>query len=226
MPEVHIAATPRTEFGKGAARRERRAGRVPAVLYGHGTETRHVSLPGHDVLLALRTANVLIRLDGLSSGGELALPKAIQRDPIKGTVEHVDLILVRRGEKVTVDIPVTVTGEVAPDGLLDQQLVQISVEADATQIPPGIEVNVEGMAIGASVHAGDLELPRGVTLAVEPDILVLHVIAAPTAAQLEAELGVVAEPEEAAEVPEAVGEGAGQAEGGAEASGESKPASE
>jgi large subunit ribosomal protein L25 len=225
VPEVHIAATPRTEFGKGAARRERRAGRVPAVLYGHGTEPRHVSLPGHDVLLALRTANVLIRLDGLSSGGELALPKAVQRDPIKGTVEHVDLILVRRGEKVTVDIPVTVTGEVAPDGLLDQQLVQISVEADATQIPPGIEVDVEGMAIGASVHAGDLDLPRGVTLAVEPDILVLHVISAPTAAQIEAELGVAAEPEGAGEVPESVGEGAGQADG-AETSAESQSASE
>jgi large subunit ribosomal protein L25 len=226
VPEVHIAATPRTEFGKGAARRERRAGRVPAVLYGHGTEPRHVSLPGHDVLLALRTANVLIRLDGLSSGGELALPKAVQRDPIKGTVEHVDLILVRSGEKVTVDIPVTVTGEVAPDGLLDQQLVQISVEADATQIPPGIEVDVEGMAIGASIHAGDLALPTGTTLAVEPDILVLHVISAPTAAQLEAELGEVAEAGEAGEVPEAVGEGGGQAEGRAEASGESQPAPE
>jgi large subunit ribosomal protein L25 len=223
VPEVHIAATPRTEFGKGAARRERRAGRVPAVLYGHGTEPRHVSLPGHDVLLALRTANVLIRLDGLSSDGELALPKAVQRDPIKGTVEHVDLILVRRGEKVTVDIPVTVTGEIAPDGLLDQQLVQISVEADATSIPPGIEVNVEGMAIGASVHARDLDLPSGTTLAVEPDILVLHVITAPTAAQLEADLGVVAEAEEAGEVPEAVGEG-GQAESGAAQSGESQSA--
>jgi len=214
VPEVHIAATSRTEFGKGAARRERRAGRVPAVLYGHGTQPRHVSLPGHDVLLALRTANVLIRLDGLSSGSELALPKAVQRDPIKGTVEHVDLILVRSGEKVTVDIPVTVTGEVAPDGLLDQQLVQISVEADATRIPPGIEVDVEGMAIGASVHAGDLKLPRGVTLEVEPEILVLHVIAAPTAAQIDADLGVAAEGE-AAEVPEAVGAAGGEAEGGA-----------
>jgi len=223
VPEVHIAATSRTEFGKGAARRERRAGRVPAVLYGHGTQPRHVSLPGHDVLLALRTPNVLIRLDGLSSGSELALPKAVQRDPIKGTVEHVDLILVRSGEKVTVDIPVTVVGEVAPDGLLDQQLVQISVEADATRIPPGIEVNVEGMQIGASVHAGDLDMPRGVTLAVEPEILVLHVIAAPTAAQIEADLGVTPEAE-AAEVPEAVGAAAGEAEGGAAA--EPQPAAE
>ncbi len=189
MPEVRIAAQPRTEFGKGPARRERRAGRVPAVLYGHGTDPRHVSLPGHDVLLALRTANVLIRLEGLPGGSQLALPKAVQRDAIRGSVEHVDLIMVRRGEKVTVDIPVTVKGEVAPDGLLDQQLVQIAVEAEATNIPPGIEIDVEGMAIGASVHAGDLTLPSGVTLAVEPDILVLHVIAAPTAEQLEAELG-------------------------------------
>lgn len=217
MPEVHIAATPRTEFGKGPARRERRAGRVPAVLYGHGTKPRHISLPGHDVLLALRTANVLIRLDGLSDGSELALPKAVQRDPIKGTVDHVDLILVRRGEKVTVDIPVTVIGEVAPDGLLDQQLVQISVEAEATRIPPGIEVNVGGMQIGASVHAGDLQLPRGVTLADEPDMLVLHVLPAPTAAQLEAEIGVAAEVAEAPEVPEAVAEPAAAAEGAAEA---------
>ena len=190
MPEVRIAAEPRTDFGKGPARRVRRAGRVPAVLYGHGTDPRHVSLPGHDVLLALRTANVLIRLEGMPGGSQLALPKAVQRDAIKGSVEHVDLIMVRHGEKVTVDIPVTVTGEVAADGLLDQQLVQISVEAEATNIPPGIEVDIEGMALGASVHAGDLALPPGVSLAVEPDTLVLHVIAAPTAAQMEAELGL------------------------------------
>jgi large subunit ribosomal protein L25 len=193
VSEVHIAAMSRTEFGKGAARRERRAGRVPAVLYGHGTATRHVSLPGHDVLLALRTANVLIRLEGLEGGSELALPKAVQRNPIRGTVEHVDLILVRSGEKVTVDIPVTLTGEIAPDGLLDQQLVQITVEAEATNIPRGIEVNIEGMSVGDSVHASDLTLPSGVNLAVEPEVLVLHVIPAPTAAQLEAEVGTVSE---------------------------------
>jgi large subunit ribosomal protein L25 len=190
VPEVRIKAEPRTEFGKGPARRERRAGRVPAVLYGHGTDPRHVSLPGHEVLLALRTANVLIRLEGLPGGSQLALPKAVQRHAIKGSVEHVDLIMVRRGEKVTVDVPVTVTGEVAPDGLLDQQLIQIAVEAEATNIPPGIAVDIEGMEIGASVHAGDLALPSGVTLAVEPDVLVLHVIAAPTAEQIEAELGL------------------------------------
>jgi large subunit ribosomal protein L25 len=183
VPEVHIAAEPRTEFGKGPARRERRAGKVPAVLYGHGNEPSHITLPGHDVLLALRTANVLIRLDGLPGGSQLALPKAVQRDAIRGTVEHVDLLVVRQGEKVTVEVPLTVTGEVAPDGLLDQQLVQISLEAEATHIPAAIEVNVDGLAIGTQVTAGELTLPRGVTLAVEPDILVLHVTATQTAAR-------------------------------------------
>jgi large subunit ribosomal protein L25 len=197
VPEVRIAAEPRTEFGKGPSRRTRRGGRVPAVLYGHNLEPRHVTLPGHEVLLALRTANVLIRLEGLPGGAQLALPKAVQRDPIKGSVEHVDLIVVRRGEKVTVDIPVTIIGEVAPDGLLDQQLVQISVEAEATNIPRGVEVNVEGMQVGASVHASDLQLPAGVTLADEPELLVLHVLTAPTAEQIDAEIGVVPEGAEA-----------------------------
>jgi large subunit ribosomal protein L25 len=205
VPEVHIAAEPRTEFGKGPARRERQAGKVPAVLYGHGSDPRHITLPGHEVLLALRTANVLIRLEGLSGGSQLALPKAVQRDAIKGTVEHVDLIMVRSGEKVTVEIPINVTGDVAPDGMLDQQLVQISLEAEATHIPPGIDVDVEGLAVGTQITAGDLNLPSGATLAVEPDILVLHVVAAPTAEQLEADLGEAAEPAAAdSEAPAAV----------------------
>ncbi len=203
MPEVRIDAEPRTEFGKGPARRARRAGKVPAVLYGHGTDTRHVTVPGHDVLLALRTANVLIRLDGLPGGSQLALPKAVQRNAIKGSVEHVDLILVRRGEKVTVEIPIQVTGEVVPDGLLDQQVVQVPVEAEATNIPPRVEVSIDGLAIGSAVHAGDLGLPTGVTLAVEPDMLILHVVAAPTAEQYEADLGVAEG--EAAETPAAAG---------------------
>jgi large subunit ribosomal protein L25 len=218
VPEVRIAAEPRTEFGKGPARRERQAGRVPAVLYGHGTDTRHITLPGHDVMMALKTANVLIRLDGLPGGNQLVLPKAVQRDPIKGFVEHVDFIMVRRGEKVTVEVPVEVTGEVFSGGLLDQQLVQVSIEAEATNIPGAIEVDVEDMQIGAAVHAGDLKLPARSTLAMEPDVLVLHVIAAPTAEQIEAELGepeaeaaAAAEPapvpegEEAPEAPAAEG---------------------
>jgi len=199
VPEVRIAAEPRSEFGKGAARQVRREGRVPAVLYGHGTDPRHLSLPGHDVLLALRTPNVLIMLDGLPGGSQLALPKAVQRDPIRGSIDHVDLILVRRGEKVTVDIPVQVSGEVVPDGMLDQQLIQISVEAEATNIPSGVQVDVEGMEIGASVHAGDLQLPNGATLAGDPEALVLHVIAAPTAEQIEAELGIEPAEEEGGE---------------------------
>ena len=209
MPEVRIVAEPRTEFGKGPARRIRSAGRVPAVLYGHGTETRHVTLPGHQLLMALKTPNVLIEVEGLSGRPQLTLPKAVQRDPIRGDIEHVDLILVRRGEKVTVEVPIQVTGEVESGGLLDQQMVRLSVEAEATQIPQGITVDVEGMEIGASVHARDLELPSGVTLAADPEALVLHVLAAPTAEQIEAELGEVPEAEEAPEgVPEAVGEAA------------------
>jgi large subunit ribosomal protein L25 len=224
VPEVRIDAEPRTEFGKGPSRRIRNAGKVPAVLYGHHAEPEHLILPGHDVLMAMRTANVLIRLEGLPGGAQLALPKAVQRDPIKGWVEHVDLLLVRRGEKVTVDVPIALTGEIAPDGLLDQQLVQISVEAEATNIPPSIEVDIEGLEVGAAVHAGDLKLPAGASLAEEADALVLHVIAAPTAEQLEAEIGLPEEPEAPAEVGAGAGAEAAAsdsaAEGGAAATAE------
>ena len=217
MPEVRIDAEPRTEFGKGPSRRIRNAGKVPAVLYGHHAEPEHLILPGHDVLMAMRTANVLIRLEGLPGGAQLALPKAVQRDPIKGWVEHVDLLLVRRGEKVTVDVPIALTGEIAPDGMLDQQLVQISVEAEATNIPPSIEVDIEGLEVGAAVHAGDLKLPAGASLAEEADALVLHVIAAPTAEQLEADLGLPEEPEAPAAAGAEAAGGDSAAEGGAAA---------
>jgi len=211
VPEVKIAAEVRDEFGKGAARRTRATGRVSAVLYGHGTETRHLTLPGHDLMLALKTPNVLIRLDGLKSGSELALPKAVQRDAVKGFIEHVDLILVRSGEKVTVDVPIQLTGDIFPGGVLDQQLVQVTVEAEATHIPQGIEVSVEGMEIGAAIHASDLRLPVGTTLQVEPDTLVLHVVA-PQAEEL---------PEgEAAEGAEAPPAPVAEASGGESASSE------
>jgi large subunit ribosomal protein L25 len=203
VPEVRIAAETREEFGKGAARQFRREGRVPAVLYGHGTETRHLSLPGHDLMLALKTPNVLLRLEGLKHGSEIALPKAVQRNPIRGIIEHVDLILVRQGEKVTIEVPIRVTGNIAPDGLLEQQLVQISVEAEATNIPQAIEIDVEGMEIGSMVHAGDLVLPRGVSLQADPEVLVLHVAAQSAAEVAEAE---------APEVPEAVGAAGGEGE--------------
>ena len=211
MPEVKITAEARNEFGKGAARRSRREGLVPAVLYGHGTETRHLSLPGHALMLALKTPNVLLYLDGLTKGSEIALPKAVQRDPVRGFIEHVDLILVRRGEKVTVEIPVRLTGQIAAgDGMLNQQLVQIPLEADATNIPQGIDVDVTGMEVGQSVHASDLKLPPGITLQVDPETLVLAVIARTTEEPAE-------EAEEAPEVPEAVADQA--AAGDAEQSG-------
>jgi large subunit ribosomal protein L25 len=199
VPEVRIDAELRTEFGKGAARRTRRAGRVPAVIYGHGTQVRHLSLPAHELMLALKTPNALIRLEGLPGRAGLALPKAVQRDPLKGAIEHVDLIEVRHGEKVTVEIPVRVTGEVFPGGLLDQQLVQIPVEAEATNLPDGIDVDVAGMEVGTAVHARDLALPEGSTLQVDPDTLVLHVLAERTAEQLEADLGEAAPAAEAEE---------------------------
>ena len=186
MSEVRIAAEPRTTFGKGAARKIRRDNKVPAVLYGHGTDTRHLTLPGHEVLLALRTANVLIHLKG-DGVDELALPKGVQRDPIKGFVEHVDLLLVRRGEKVTVDIPVTTVGDVNSEGLLDQQLVSVSVEAEATHIPSGVEVDVEGLTIGTVVTAADLKLPKGTTLIAEPETVILQVISKPVEEPTEAE---------------------------------------
>ncbi len=209
MPEVHIAAETRSEFGKGAARRTRRAGRVPAVLYGHGTDTRHLSLPGHELMLALKTPNVLLYLDGLKNDSEIALPKAVQRDPVKGFIEHVDLILVRRGEKVVVEVPIRVTGEIVPgEGMLDQQLVQIPVEAEATSIPQRVDVDVDGMDIGAAVHAGDLTLPRGVSLQVDPETLVLHVIARQAEAPEEEEAA-----EEAPEALEAVADEAAGSEG-------------
>lgn len=199
MPEVRIQAEPRTEFGKGAARRTRRAGRVPAVIYGHGAETRHLSLPEHELMLALKTQNVLIRLEGLGQAG-LALPKAVQRDPLRGSIEHVDLIEVRSGEKVTVEIQVRVTGEVFSGGLLDQQLVTISVEAEATHIPDGVDVDVDGMEVGTAVYAKDLVLPDGTTLSTDPDALVLHVVepAAEVAAEAETETEEVPAPVEPA----------------------------
>jgi large subunit ribosomal protein L25 len=189
VSEVRITAEPRTEFGKGGARRTRRAGKLPAVLYGHGTDPRHISLPARDFEHALRTDgyNVLLSLD-LEGGAELALPKSVQRDPVRGSIDHVDLILVRRGEKITVDVPVTLTGDAAPGGLVDQQLTVLSVEAEATHIPSGFEVSIEGLDIGQAIHAKDVPLPDGTTLAGDPETVVVHVMAAPTQEQLESEL--------------------------------------
>jgi len=205
MAEVKIAAELRTEFGKGAARRVRRANQVPAVIYGHGAEPKHVSVPGHELLLALRTANVLISLD-IDGKSELVIPKAVQRDPIKGFLEHVDLLAVKRGEKVTVEVPIAVEGELAPGGnLLEHVLAALPVEAEATHIPEGVTVTVEGLEAGASILAKDIELPKGTTLAVDEDAVVIQVVAA----QIEVE--------ETEEEAEAEGEAAPAAAEGEEA---------
>ncbi|MEU5533162.1 50S ribosomal protein L25/general stress protein Ctc [Streptomyces sp. NPDC020362] len=188
MSEVKLAAETRTEFGKGAARRIRRDHKVPVVLYGHGADPLHLTLPGHDLLLALRTPNVLISLDIDGKTNELAIPKAVQRDPLKGHLEHVDLLLVKRGEKVTVEIPVHAEGELAAGGnLLEHVLNALPVEAEATHIPEALTVSVEGLEAGASVHAKDIKLPSGVTLAVDEDAVVLQVLQAQVEEAVEGE---------------------------------------
>ncbi|HEY5834199.1 50S ribosomal protein L25/general stress protein Ctc [Streptomyces sp.] len=199
MAEVKIAAVPRTEFGKGAARRVRRAHQVPAVIYGHGAEPKHVSVPGHELLLALRTPNVLISLE-IDGTSELVIPKAVQRDPLKGFLEHVDLLAVKRGEKVTVEIPVTPEGELAPGGnLLEHVLSALPVEAEATHIPEGVTVSVEGLEAGASILAKDITLPNGTVLAVDEEAVVIQVVSAQAEAPAEGE----AEEAAAAEASEA-----------------------
>ncbi|MBA3232714.1 MAG: 50S ribosomal protein L25/general stress protein Ctc [Propionibacteriales bacterium] len=185
--EVKIKAESRTTFGKGAARRIRRDDKVPAVLYGHGTDPVHITLPGHDLMLALKTANALLSIE-IDGESQLALPKQVQRDPIKGFIEHADLILVRRGEKVTVDVRIVLVGDPAPETLitLDHQTVQ--VEAEATHIPETIEVDVEGLAVGTQILAKNLTLPEGTTLVLDDEALVVNFSAAPTAEEVEAEL--------------------------------------
>lgn len=201
MAEVKIPAQVRTEFGKGAARRVRRANQVPAVVYGHGADPRHVTVPGHELLLALRTPNVLIALD-IDGSSELVIPKAVQRDPLKGFIEHVDLLAVKRGEKVTVEVPVTAEGEPAPGGnLLEHVLNTLSVEAEATHIPEAFTVSVEGLEAGASILAKDVALPKGTSLVTEEDAVVIQVVSAQAEAPAEGETET--EGEGAAEAPAA-----------------------
>lgn len=187
MSETKIAAQKRTEFGKGAARRLRRDSQVPAVIYGHGSEPLHIALPGHELMLALRQSNVLLTID-LEGKSQLALPKQIQRDPVKGFLEHVDLLLVRSGEKVSVDVAIHTVGDAAPDTLLVIEANTLPVTAEATHIPESFTVSIEGLRAGAQIHASDVILPEGVELDIEPDTLVINVTAATTAEALEAEL--------------------------------------
>jgi large subunit ribosomal protein L25 len=177
VSEVKLTAESRTEFGKGAARRLRRADKIPAVLYGHGTAPVHVALPGHATMLALKNSNALLTLD-LGGRTQLALPKDVQRDPVRNIIEHVDLLLVRRGEKVTVEVRVHVTGKPAGDGLATSELNTISIEVEATAIPQSVEVSVEGVEPGTQIHAGQIPLPAGAVLAGDPDAIVLIVASA------------------------------------------------
>jgi large subunit ribosomal protein L25 len=198
VSEVRLAAETRTEFGKGGARRTRRAGKIPAVIYGHGADPRHVSLPAREFTHAIKRggANVLLTLS-VNGKDELTIPKAIQRHPIKGEFEHVDLISVRIGEKVTIDVPLVLTGAIAPGGLLGQDHTSVTVEAEATHLPTEIEVSIEGLEVGGHITAGDLALPTGSTLVTEAETLLVHVSQAPTEADM------AAGEEEAAEAPAA-----------------------
>ncbi|QHY95990.1 50S ribosomal protein L25 [Streptomyces sp. S4.7] len=178
MAEVKISAEVRSEFGKGAARRTRRENKVPAVIYGHGADPVHVSLPGHDLMMALKTANALLSID-IEGRKELVIPKAVQRDALKGFIKHVDLLAVKRGEKVTIEVAVHTEGELAPGPfLLENVLSTLTVEAEATHIPESVTVSVEGLEAGASIVAKDVPLPKGTTLVTDEDAVVIQVLAA------------------------------------------------
>ncbi|PTA45656.1 50S ribosomal protein L25/general stress protein Ctc [Micromonospora sp. RP3T] len=225
MSEVKISAEPRTEFGKGGARRTRRAGKVPAVLYGHGEKPKHIALPAREFAAAIRKggANQLFAIEVSDGTQVLALPKAIQRDPIKDSFEHVDLLLVRRGEKVTVEVPVQLTGEAAKDTLIVHDHDTLSVTADATKVPDHLEASIEGAEPGTTITAADVELPSGVELATDEETAVASVTAAPTAEQLEATLPEVEEATEEAEA--GTGEETAESpEGAPAAEGEETPA--
>ncbi|MET9534289.1 MULTISPECIES: 50S ribosomal protein L25/general stress protein Ctc [unclassified Streptomyces] len=178
MAEVKLTAEVRTEFGKGAARQIRRENKVPAVIYGHGADTVHITLPGHELMMALKTANALLRLD-IEGRTELVIPKAIQRDAIKRNLTHVDLLAVKLGEKVTVEVSVHAEGDLAPGAnLLEYVLNTLTVEAEATHIPESVTVSVAGMDAGDSILAKDVPLPSGTTLAIDEEAVVIQVVAA------------------------------------------------
>jgi large subunit ribosomal protein L25 len=207
VSEVKINAEPRTEFGKGGARRTRRAGKVPAVLYGHGEKPQHIALPAREFAAAIRHGglNQVFAIE-ISGGTTLALPKAIQKDPIKDSYEHVDLIIVKRGEKVTVEVPVILTGEAARNTLVVTEHNTLSLTAEALHLPDSVVVSIAGLEAGSQITAGDVTLPRGAELAADRSTVIAVVTAAQTAEQMEGETAAEAPAEaEAAEgerVPE------------------------
>jgi large subunit ribosomal protein L25 len=223
MSEDLIKAESRTEFGKGAARRIRRADKVPAVIYGHGNDPIHVTLPGHDTMLAIKHggANAVLNIE-VDGKVQLALTKQIQADPIKGHLEHIDFVAVRKGEKVTVEVPVHLVGEAKSDALVVTEQNVVSIEAEATHIPENIEISIEGAEVGTQILASDLVLPSGSTLLLDPETLIVNITHAPTAEEVESEL---AEAEAEAgiehEAPAAESEAAEAAEAGEAAAEES-----
>lgn len=182
MAEISINGTKRTNFGKGASRRDRKAGLVPAVIYGHGAEPQHVSLPAKEMGTALKTSNVLLDIN-FDGKVELTLPKSVTKNPLTGILEHVDLLVVRRGEKVTVEVPVHTVGAHARDGILEHVNNSIQVEVEATSIPQFIELNIEGMEANTSKYASDVVLPAGMKLVSDPHTIVVHLSEKSTAAE-------------------------------------------
>jgi len=174
MSEQKLAAEVRAEFGKGYARRARMDGKIPAVIYGHGAEPIHITLPAKATTLAARTANALLSLD-INGEAHLALVKDIQRNPIKQIIEHIDLLTVRQGEKVTVDVPVHLSGETAPGTVHNLELTVVSLEAEATHLPTAVEVDIEGRVAGEHIHASDLVLPKGSVLLTDAEALVVNI---------------------------------------------------
>ncbi|GAA4185192.1 50S ribosomal protein L25/general stress protein Ctc [Gryllotalpicola kribbensis] len=170
-----LTAEIRESFGKGAARKIRAAHKIPAVIYGHGTDPRHVTLPGHETMLLIRKANAILELD-IAGQSELTLVKDVQRDPVRQIIEHIDLVVVKRGEKVTVDVPVHVEGEPFGSAIAEQDASTVTVEVEATNIPERVVVDVEGKEAGTHITAGDLELPAGATLVTEPETLIVGIV--------------------------------------------------
>jgi large subunit ribosomal protein L25 len=197
VSEIAIAAERRTEFGKGAARRLRRDKKIPVVVYGHGADTQHLALPAHELMLALKKSNTLLSLQ-LDDGAQLVLPKSVQRDPVRHTIEHVDLVAVRTGEKVTVEVLVRTDGKIAPGGLLEHVNDTISIEAEATKIPSELVIDVEGLTVGQSLRASDVPLPSGAVLVADPDLVVVHILGAQSAEAAADEAAEAAEAEAAA----------------------------
>lgn len=229
MADAKLIAERRTEFGKGAARRIRRADRIPAVLYGHGQDPIHLTLEGHATMMALKHANALLEIENPdATKNELAITREVQINPVTRNIEHVDLIIVRRGEKIEVDVPIILEGEAAPGTLVSVDNQTISILAEATHIPESIEVSIESREVGEHIYAADVKLPSGTQLVADPELLMVNISAELSEEQLEAELESEAVDEEAAAATGAEADEEGEGEEGdqRESEGESEEDSE